>query len=128
MMGWQFLNNMKRKYGADAAKELALFKANQVFAMKEVAQKEKLDCDLILTRVCETYLSQSEADEMTASYNSLLKEGLDYIQDVDYIGPKYAERLSGVKEAKAAATGQSFPECKPSCAVYVVSFELFRNV
>ena len=108
MMGWQFLNNMIRDYGADAAKELALFKANQVFAMKEVAQKEKLDCDLVLTRVCETYLSQSEADEMAASYKSLLKDGLDYIQDVDYVGPKYAEGLSGIKGARAAATGQSY--------------------
>ena len=104
-MGWQFLNDMLQKHGADAARELALFKANQVFAMKEVVQKEELDCDFVLTRVCETYLSQSEADEMTASYEELLKDGLDYIQDVQHIGSKFAEKLSGIKEAKAATTG-----------------------
>ncbi|KAG0648210.1 hypothetical protein D0Z07_5294 [Hyphodiscus hymeniophilus] len=104
MMGWQFLNGMLKNYGADAAKELTLFKANQVFAMKEVVEKEKLDCDFVLTRVCETYLAQSEADEMTASYEELLKEGLDYIHDVQYLGPKYVERLSGIKGAKAATT------------------------
>ena len=104
MMGWQFLNGMLRKYGAEAAKELTLFKAHQVFAMKETVQKEKLDCDLVLTRVCETYLSQSEADQMTSDYEKLLKDGLDYIQDVQHLGPKFAEKLSGIKEAKAATT------------------------
>ena len=72
--------------------------------MKEVVQKEKLNCDLVLTRVCEAYISQSQADEMTAIYQKLLDDRLDYIQDLDYVGPKYAEWLSRIRNAKAAFT------------------------
>jgi glycine/D-amino acid oxidase-like deaminating enzyme len=104
MMIWSYINKITKQFGSEAAKELALFQAKVVFAMKEVVQKEKLDCDLVLTRVCETYISQSQADEMAAMYQELLDDGLDYIQDVNYIGSKYAERLSGIKGAKAAFT------------------------
>lgn len=77
-----------------AAKEPALFQAKQVYAMKEIALKEQLDCDLVLTRVCEAYISQSQADEMTTIYQELLNDELDYIQDLDYVGPKFAKKVS----------------------------------
>lgn len=94
MMIWSYIDRIRKEYGDDAAKELALFQAKQVYAVKEVVLKEKLDCDLVLTRVCEAFNSQEQADEWTAIYQTLLDDELDYIQDVCFIGPKYAERVS----------------------------------
>jgi cation diffusion facilitator CzcD-associated flavoprotein CzcO len=98
MMVWSYIDRIRKEYGEDAAKELALFQAKQVYAMKEVVWREKLDCDLLLTRVCEAYISQEQADEMTAMYQKLLDDRLDYIQDVDCVGAKYAERVSVLPE------------------------------
>jgi hypothetical protein len=93
-MGYPAIDSMARKYGAEAAKELSLFMAAHVYAMKHVAEKEKLDCDYILDRYVETFLNQSDADNIKEIYEGQLKAGLDYIQDVDLMSPKYVERVS----------------------------------
>jgi glycine/D-amino acid oxidase-like deaminating enzyme len=103
-MAFFYINMVREEYGEDAAKELMLFQVAQVFALKEIVQKEKLDCDFVLTRSCEAYISQPESDEATANYEKLIEDGLDYVQDVYYAGPKYAERLTGIKGAKAGFT------------------------
>ncbi|RDL35018.1 Uncharacterized protein BP5553_06949 [Venustampulla echinocandica] len=104
MMVHAYINRITKQHDLAAAKELAIFQQNQVYAMKEVAQKENLDCDAVLTRCFETFLSQSHADEEKQIYDEELDAGLDFIRDVDYVGPKYAENLSGVKNAKGGVT------------------------
>ena len=89
-----YIERVTKAYGLDGARELSLFQVEQVYAMKEVAEKEKLNCDLILTRCMETLLSQSHADESKATYEKELSDGLDFINDVDYIGLKFAETVS----------------------------------
>ena len=126
MMVYPYIEEVTKEHGADAARELLLFQKAQVSAMKRTAEKEELDCDLVLTRVCEATLSQETADERRAVYDENRRAGLDYIDDVDFVGPKYAEnvscvnscplkhpilvmmsdtlQISGVKGAKAAIT------------------------
>lgn len=81
--------------GPEAAKELALFQAAQVYAMKATAEKENLDCEYLLTREYEAFLSQEQSDEVQAQ---LEKEHntpeLDYIKDLQFVGPKFAEKVS----------------------------------
>jgi hypothetical protein len=94
MMAYPYIEKVTKAYGAEAARELLLFQKAQVFAMKRTAEKEELDCDLVLTRVCETAMSQEIADERRAVYEENRRAGLDYIDDVDFVGPKYAENVS----------------------------------
>jgi hypothetical protein len=60
-MGHRQIANIMKAHGADAARELALFQKGQVYAMKRIVEKEGLDCDFVLTRVCETTQSQDIA-------------------------------------------------------------------
>ena len=87
-MGYPAIDSVTQKFGAESAKELSLFMAAHMYAMKYVAEKEKLDCDYILDRYVETFLNQSDADNIKEIYEGQLKAGLDYKQDVDLMGPK----------------------------------------
>jgi hypothetical protein len=62
--------------------------------MKHVTENEKLDCDAVLTRCFEVTLSKKQADEAAKAYEQLLEAGLDFIEDVDYNGPKHVETVS----------------------------------
>ncbi|TVY20161.1 Gamma-glutamylputrescine oxidoreductase [Lachnellula arida] len=99
-----YVDKVVREYGVDAARELMLFCKSQIFAMKSVVEKENLDCDAVLTRYFETCLTQSFADEVKKQHDEQLKIGLDFIQDVDHVGPKHVEKLSGVKGARGGTT------------------------
>jgi hypothetical protein len=94
MMVDSYIDRLTEAYGADAARELLLFQKAQVFAMKRTAEKEELDCDLVLTRVCEATQSQETADKRREAYEKHRQAGLDYIDDVDFVGPKFAEPVS----------------------------------
>lgn len=95
-MGYTIIDSMTRKHGAESAKELALFMEAHMYAMKQVAEKENIDCDYVLDRFVETFLSQSDADHIREVYERQFKAGLDYIEDVDVMSPKYAERVRTV--------------------------------
>lgn len=88
-----YIDPVLREHGIDAARELTLFQRNQVFTMKSVVEKEGLECDAVLTRYFETFLDQEHVDKTKEQYEEQVKAGLDFIQDVDYVGPKYIERV-----------------------------------
>lgn len=88
------IEKVTQQAGPEAAKELSQFQASQVYAMKKVAEQEGFDCDALLTRCMEVSLSQPQADEQRKAYESQLEKGLDFIEDVQYIQPKYVEEVS----------------------------------
>jgi hypothetical protein len=63
-----YIDRVTKENGAEAAKELFLFQQNQVYAMEYAVEREKLDCDAVLTRCFEVTLSQFQADEATRPY------------------------------------------------------------
>ncbi|CZR59116.1 related to oxidoreductase [Phialocephala subalpina] len=98
------IEKVTKEAGPEAAKELSQFQASQVHAMKRVAEKEKLDCDALLTWYLETSVSQPQADEQRKVYENQVENNLDFIGDINYIQPKYVEEISGVKGAKGGLT------------------------
>lgn len=88
------IEKVTNEAGPEAAKELSRFQASQVYAMKHIAAKEKLDCDALLTRCLETSLHQPQADEQKRVYENQVEKGLDFIDDVNHIQPKYIEEVS----------------------------------
>jgi len=88
-----YVDPIMREYGVDATKELILFQRGLMFAMKSIIEKENLDCDAVLTRYFETILTQPFADKVKKQYEEQANAGLDFIQDVAHVGPKYAEKV-----------------------------------
>jgi len=48
----------------------------------------------MLDRYVETFLDPSDAHRIKEIYQGQLEAGLDYIEDVDLMNPKYVERVS----------------------------------
>ncbi|KAL4791881.1 FAD dependent oxidoreductase superfamily [Aspergillus venezuelensis] len=93
-----------RKYGVEAAVDVARFEASQVHAVKELVEKEKIDCDFVLTRACDATLDPKLADDTHRAFTELSKSGVANLKDVFYTHGKDAERLSGVKGALSCFT------------------------
>ncbi|KAH0421190.1 FAD dependent oxidoreductase [Colletotrichum camelliae] len=92
------------KYGVDATVEVANFEASQVFAMKELVEKEKIDCEFTLTRTCDATLDESLAAATDEAFVKLVESGVADLKDVHYTSRKQAEMVSGVKGALSCFT------------------------
>ncbi|KAL2670150.1 hypothetical protein Neosp_015031 [[Neocosmospora] mangrovei] len=93
-----------KKYGVRAAVEVANFEASQVHAVKELVEKEKIDCEFTLTRACDATLDESLSNETEAAFKELLNSGVANLKDVHYTPRAQAERVSGVKGALSCFT------------------------
>ncbi|KAL3471654.1 FAD dependent oxidoreductase superfamily [Aspergillus californicus] len=93
-----------KKYGVRAAIEVARFESSQVHAVKELVEKENIDCDFVLTRACDATLDPKLAEETHLAYNELVKSGVADLKDVFHAHGKDAERLSGIKGALSCFT------------------------
>ncbi|ORY68658.1 FAD dependent oxidoreductase superfamily [Pseudomassariella vexata] len=88
------------KYGAEAAASFALFEAANVLAVKEMVEKEKIECDFVLTRAMDAYLDVEHAKATEDIYRELLRMGVADLTDIQFTGGDEAEKISGVKGAK----------------------------
>lgn len=79
------------KYGAQEAAEVARFEASQVFAVKALVEKEKIDCDFVLTRAIDVTLDPEMARKTEEDYNTLVKAGVAALGDVQFTPKKNAE-------------------------------------
>ena len=93
-----------KKFGAKRAAEVARFEASQVFAVKELVEKENIDCDFTLTRACDATLDPGLAKATDDAFAELAKVGETNLTDVYHAKAKDAERLSGVKGALSCFT------------------------
>ncbi|KAE8446105.1 hypothetical protein EG329_012476 [Mollisiaceae sp. DMI_Dod_QoI] len=92
----------RKMYGAVMASAIAKFESSQVYAVKDLVEKEKIDCDFTLTRAVDAFLDQAHADKAQAEFEMLLESGEPSTRDVQCKVGKEAEALSGVKGAKLA--------------------------
>ncbi|KAJ0375455.1 hypothetical protein COL26b_006336 [Colletotrichum chrysophilum] len=81
------------KYGVDAAVEVANFEASQVFAVKELVEKEKIDCDFTLTRTCDATLNEGLATATEEAFAKLVESGVANLKDVHYTPRARAEMV-----------------------------------
>lgn len=82
-----------KKYGVKTAVEVANFEASQVYAVKELVEKEQIDCDFTLTRACDATIHEGLAKETEEAFAILSKSGHANFKDVHYTGRKDAERV-----------------------------------
>ena len=81
-------------FGEEAAAELAAFEAAHPWAVKELVEREGLDCDFHLTRAVDVYLDPEHARKTEAAYRKLAAGGRVDLRDVAFIPKKDAERVS----------------------------------
>ena len=81
-------------FGKAATAELAAFEASHVYAVKDLVEKENLDCDFHVTRALDVFLDSAHADEVEATYKGLSRNTGVNLTDVAFTGREDAERVS----------------------------------
>ncbi|KAK8066211.1 Gamma-glutamylputrescine oxidoreductase [Apiospora hydei] len=93
-----------KKYGVKAAVEVAAYEASHLFAVKELVEKENIDCDFVMTRACDATLDPTMAKDSHEAYMELKNSGVADLKDVYHAYGKDAEQVSGVKGALSCFT------------------------
>ncbi|KAE8314712.1 FAD dependent oxidoreductase [Aspergillus transmontanensis] len=92
-----------KRYGVDAAAEVANFELSHIKAFKNLLAEENIDCDFNITRCLSVYLDEAAGEKARKKYEELVSRGLAFADDIHYTPPKNAEGVSGIKGAKHAS-------------------------
>ncbi|KAF4806272.1 Gamma-glutamylputrescine oxidoreductase [Colletotrichum siamense] len=91
-----------RMYGKKAAAEMAVFEMSHVQAIKDLVEKEKIDCDFVLTRAYDVILDPGLAEKTKREFDQLVEERFPTVKDVWYAPTAAARTLTGVWDAQCA--------------------------
>lgn len=83
--------NLAAEYGAEAAAEVADFEAKHIVALKELIEKQNIDCDFVVTRAMDVQFSESHCRKLKAGYDNLLKSNVDATRGTFYSPEETAE-------------------------------------
>ena len=113
-------DSIAAEYGLEAAAEAAAFEADHVDAIRDLVEKEKIDCDFVITRAIDVQLKEPIQDKLKAGYDRLIKSGVAATTKVFFAPEDTAEavrflipirlslltemKISGVKGAKGCFT------------------------
>lgn len=88
------LTKYSKKFGVEAATEFAKFEAANVMAVKDVVERESIDCDFVLTRAMDVYLDERQAEVVEKEWREVQRLGKASLGDVQFIKGESAERVS----------------------------------
>ncbi|KAL2836925.1 FAD dependent oxidoreductase-domain-containing protein [Aspergillus pseudoustus] len=103
---------LAEEYGIEAATEVANFEARHVDTIRDLVEKEGIECDLGVTDAVDVQFSESHARKLKDGYDRLVAAGCGPTRRTRYTGPEEAEAFSGVKGAVACfsyAAGHLWP-------------------
>jgi len=90
-LGWQNIPEWCEKYGDEQCETLTDFFLAQIPALKEVVEKESIECDFALRRSFDIFYDDKVANEVKislAQYNHL-----SYSKHVDIVADQYLEQV-----------------------------------
>ena len=83
--------------GSEAGAEIARFEIAHVQAIKEIVEKEKIDCDFTLTRSYDVWCSEEAVGKAREVYERMRSaRGCEYMDDVAFYDGKDVEGVSGI--------------------------------
>ncbi|KAF3011717.1 hypothetical protein E8E14_009830 [Neopestalotiopsis sp. 37M] len=93
---------LAKKYGVEAAAELAEFENANVRAVTEFVTKEKVDCDFVLTRAIDVQLTEDSHRSVEQAHKLACSAGVKSTKETFVVPEQHAEKVSGVKGARSA--------------------------
>jgi len=96
------LQAVSRKQGAEAANVYGTFVNDQIYALKRVVEKEKLDCEFELRRSFDVFLDAKEASDVKADFEACLNEDQAWTRNRSLVDARCAEQVTSLKGAKTA--------------------------
>lgn len=89
--------------GRHAASEMSRLVDAQIYAPEHAVEKAHIDCEFELRRSYDVFRSERDAKGVEASWcRGLLGGQHEWTEDVQWLGPDLAERLTSVQGARVA--------------------------
>lgn len=93
---YNFIANLAKDYGVEAAAEVAAFEAKHVYAVKEFVEKEGIDCDYTVTKAVDVQLDESHFNKLQDGYRRLIAGGSKATANARIIGAREAEAVCSI--------------------------------
>lgn len=83
--------NLIAKYGIQEAVEISKFEISHIQVIKDLIEKEGIDCEFTLTRSMDVFLDEEPALECKKAFDLLMAYGFTSVKEVQFTPAKYAE-------------------------------------
>jgi len=90
-----------QNHGSTAAGEIVKFVRANIYGVKRVIEKEKIEAEAELRRSFDVSLNKEDAKEVKREFEEQLESGFPLTEDVGYVGEEFAERITSIHGAKA---------------------------
>ena len=83
--------------GVPAAGDVVEFVRANIYAVKSVIEKEKIDAEAELRRSFDVALEEEDAGNVKKEFEAQLESGFPLMEEVNFVGPEFAERVGCFK-------------------------------
>jgi hypothetical protein len=87
------LQKVYKEHGLEAANTLAAFALAQQYHMKQVVDRENLDCEFEMRRSYDVYIDEEDAKQAEELYRTAMREGYPWARDLDLVGGEFVEQV-----------------------------------
>ncbi|KAJ5666664.1 hypothetical protein N7462_011073, partial [Penicillium macrosclerotiorum] len=101
---YNWIATVAADHGIEAAAEAAAFEAKHVPMIKEFVDREKIDCDYVVTKAIDVQLSSDHYKWLKAGYEKLVAGGCEPTKQARFVEGEEAQSFSGVKGAVGCFT------------------------
>lgn len=91
-LSWKTVSAVCQQLGVEQASARADLFLAQLPAIKEVVEKEGIECDFTLRRAFDVFYDKAVADTTRKTFDQY-KERIPYSQQVDFVSDKYLEQV-----------------------------------
>ena len=91
-LGWQNIPEFCETFGLEQCSALADFFLAQIPALKEVVEKEGIECDFALRRSFNVFYEENVANNVRAGFEKY--KHIPYSKHVDFVADKYLEQVN----------------------------------
>ncbi|KAJ5201898.1 uncharacterized protein N7498_006561 [Penicillium cinerascens] len=106
-------------HGPEAAVQMVRHHLDQLAALKEVVDKEGIDCDLRVTRSFDIFFDEKHAQKMEEFLSREEARGTPWTQEVQWIEKAQSDKITGVRNTKGAL-------CVPAVSLW--PYKLFTEL
>lgn len=80
-----------KKYGFKMAVEISNFDMSHIQVLKDIVEKERIDCEFTLTRSMDVFLEEEPALQCKRAVDVMWQSGVSSMKDVQFTPSQYAE-------------------------------------
>jgi hypothetical protein len=90
----QIIHQLTEMHGSKVAAQMAHHQMDQLTALREVVDKEGIDCQFLSTRSYDIFFDETHAEEMYEFISGEQAKGTPWVKEVQWIDKDQSDRVS----------------------------------